>query len=125
MKQVFDFKGRKIVYTSDWVGSQLWVHVNGKTFKVEAESSNKKGRKRQESSGQNQVVAPMPGKVTKVLVTNSQSVTKGQAVLVMEAMKMEYTLKADQEGQIKAVKTQAGDQVALGQVLVEIEEPKS
>ncbi|MFN8791645.1 MAG: biotin/lipoyl-containing protein [Bdellovibrionales bacterium] len=124
MKHVFDFKGRKIVYTSDWVGSQLWVHVNGKTFKVEPDSGLKKGRKRQESSGQNQVAAPMPGKVTKVLVTNSQSVKKGQAVLVMEAMKMEYTLKADQEGQIKAVKTQAGDQVALGQVLVEIEESK-
>lgn len=125
MKNVFEHKGKKLTYSSDWVGQNLWVHVNGKTFLVEDETQAKKGRKRQEGAGHDKVLAPMPGKVTKVLVAQDQIVTKGQAVLVMEAMKMEYTLKAEVAGHVKGLKTQAGDQVSLGQVLVELEESKS
>lgn len=122
MKLMFDHKGKKLTYTSEWVGSTLWIHMNGKTFSVEDPAQAKKGRRRQESAGHNQVMAPMPGKVTKILVSQGQNVKKGQAVLVMEAMKMEYTLKADVEGSVKAIQVQAGSQVTLGQALVELTE---
>lgn len=62
----------------------------------------------------------MPGKVTKVAVQKGESVTKGQALVVMEAMKMEYTLEADRDGKVNEVNVEAGRQVALGEVLVRV-----
>ena len=62
----------------------------------------------------------MPGKVTKILVNTDQEISKGQAVLVMEAMKMEYTLKAEIAGKIGQIECQVGDQVVLGKLLVKI-----
>jgi biotin carboxyl carrier protein len=62
----------------------------------------------------------MPGKVTKILLPIDAAVTAGQAVLVMEAMKMEYTLKAEVAGTIETIDCLAGDQVVLGKTLVKI-----
>lgn len=122
MKSTFEYKGKKITYSSDWVGKSLWVHVNGKTFVVEAEQQTSRGRRKQETISHDKVMAPMPGKVTKILVVQDQTVSKGQPVLVMEAMKMEYTLKAELNGKVKKTHVEVGAQVTLGQVLVELEE---
>jgi biotin carboxyl carrier protein len=62
----------------------------------------------------------MPGKVTKILLTPGSAVEVGQAVLVMEAMKMEYTLKAEIAGEVESVNCAVGEQVALGKALVKI-----
>lgn len=121
MNQVFDFKGKKIPFFSEWVQGVLWVHVNGKTFTVNT-SAGKKSRKESAGIAHNKVLAPMPGKVTKIFVQVGQVVQKGQVVAVMEAMKMEYTLKADLPGPIKKIFTTVGAQVSLGDTLVEITE---
>ncbi|MGZ3744343.1 MAG: acetyl-CoA carboxylase biotin carboxyl carrier protein subunit [Pseudobdellovibrionaceae bacterium] len=100
----------------------LWVHYNGHTFAVEAETpsgSRKRGQKGGGSSS-DRILAPMPGKVTKILVNLNQDIEKGQAILVMEAMKMEYTLKAEVSGKIAQIECQTGDQVILGKMLVKI-----
>ena len=65
--------------------------------------------------------APMPGKVTKILLQPGAEVSAGQAVMVMEAMKMEHPIKAGVDGVIKRVAVSQGDQVKNRQVLVEIE----
>ncbi len=70
--------------------------------------------------GSGAVIAIMPGKVTRVLVEEGQSVEKGEAVCVLEAMKMENELRADQGGLVKAVHVSPGDDVEKGQVLVDI-----
>ncbi|MNU08488.1 2-oxoglutarate carboxylase large subunit [compost metagenome] len=62
----------------------------------------------------------MPGKVTKLLLGVGSAVQAGQAVLVMEAMKMEYTLKSEIAGTIETIECAAGDQVVLGKTLVKI-----
>jgi biotin carboxyl carrier protein len=99
----------------------LWVHMNGETFTVEPESS---GRKRRGAVGgaahAGEIVAPMPGKIIKVMVEANAVVKKGQALLVMEAMKMEYTLKAPADGAVSEVAAKPGDQVALGQILLQV-----
>jgi len=103
----------------------LWVHFEGRTFTVDAQPA---GRKRGKSGGgasSDKVLAPMPGKVTKILVNPAQEIAKGQAVLVMEAMKMEYTLKAEIAGKIEKIECQVGDQVVLGKLLVKIEAAKA
>jgi biotin carboxyl carrier protein len=65
--------------------------------------------------------APMPGRVVKVLVSEGDSVEAGQALLVLEAMKMEHTLRAPHAGKVSAVKAQPEDQVEADHVLVVVE----
>ncbi|MCA2980067.1 MAG: biotin/lipoyl-binding protein [Myxococcaceae bacterium] len=67
-------------------------------------------------------IAPMPGKVVKVLVRDGERVTRGQALIVLEAMKMEQTTSAPADGVVKAVQVREGDQVTAGQVLVVMED---
>jgi propionyl-CoA carboxylase alpha chain len=57
------------------------------------------------------LVAPMPGKVVKVLVTEGQEVAAGAALVVLEAMKMEHTVRAADGGTVKALHVAVGDQV--------------
>ena len=105
------------------VAGQLWVHVNGKTFVYETEAKAKsKKRSKSNKAGDGQIRAPMPGKITKLLVQEGQSAQSAQAVVVMEAMKMEYTLEADRDGKVTEVNVQAGAQVNLGEVLVRVGE---
>ncbi|MEN0057216.1 MAG: biotin/lipoyl-containing protein [Bdellovibrio sp.] len=98
----------------------LWVHHEGRTFAVESEAGSKSRRKGNKAGASDQVIAPMPGKVTKIFVTPGTEVAVGQAVLVMEAMKMEYTLKAEVAGAIEKISCAVGEQVVLGKVLVKI-----
>jgi len=65
--------------------------------------------------------APMPGKVLDVMVQPGQIVTKGEGLLVLEAMKMENVLKAEQEGTIKSVNVSVGDAVEKNNVLIDFE----
>lgn len=124
MRDLFQHKGQTLSYKCEWIQGTLWVHVNGKIYSIESQSKGRKSRKGQSGAAHNQVMAPMPGKVTKVLVQQGQVVTKGQPVVVMEAMKMEYTLKAELPGPIEKVMAQVGAQVSLGDVLVQIEQEK-
>ncbi len=66
-------------------------------------------------------IAPMPGKIIKVLVTEGESVKAGQALVVMEAMKMEHTLTAPHDGNVTALRAEPGQQVDGGAVLAVIE----
>ena len=70
-------------------------------------------------------VAPMHGMVVALLVEVGQSVSKGQSLLVLEAMKMEHVLKADKEGVITALSCRQGDQVSQGAVLVHFADPST
>jgi biotin carboxyl carrier protein len=70
--------------------------------------------------GTGAVLAIMPGKVIRLLVKPGQEVQEGQAVCVLEAMKMENELQARQSGAVQVVHVEPGDDVEKGQVLVEI-----
>lgn len=98
----------------------LWVHYKGRVFTVEAGTGHKSRKKKGAGGSSDKIAAPMPGKVTKVLLKEGSAVSAGQAVLVMEAMKMEYTLKSEIEGVIESVDCTVGEQVALGKALVKI-----
>jgi len=67
------------------------------------------------------LASPMPGKIVTVLVAEGDTVTRGQALLVLEAMKMEHTVKAPADGMIGHLPYRAGDQVDEGVVLVGFE----
>ncbi|MEO6352591.1 MAG: acetyl/propionyl/methylcrotonyl-CoA carboxylase subunit alpha [Burkholderiaceae bacterium] len=64
------------------------------------------------------LTAPMPGKVVAVLVEKGQKVKKGEALVIMEAMKMEHTIAAPADGLVEEVLYAIGDQVADGAPLL-------
>jgi len=66
----------------------------------------------------NDLKAPMPGLVLNVLVSDGQSVAKGDAVLVLEAMKIENIIKAPADGVVKKVAVVKGDKVEKNQVMI-------
>jgi 3-methylcrotonyl-CoA carboxylase alpha subunit len=68
------------------------------------------------------LTAPMPGKLVQVLVRKGDTVEKGQPLVVLEAMKMEHTVKAPRAGIVAEVGYAAGEQVEEGASLVELEE---
>jgi acetyl/propionyl-CoA carboxylase alpha subunit len=72
------------------------------------------------AAGDGQIHAPMPGKVTQVSVGAGDTVTKGQALLVLEAMKMEHTLAAPFDGTVEEMLTSVGAQVAEGLLLARL-----
>jgi biotin carboxyl carrier protein len=100
----------------------LWVHLDGETYSVDTLKRSARGaeRSRGDSADPTQIIAPMPGKIVKLMVSKGAKVAVGQVVVVMEAMKMEYTLKAHIEGEISDIRCDAGQQVNLGQVLVKL-----
>jgi 3-methylcrotonyl-CoA carboxylase alpha subunit len=67
------------------------------------------------------ILSPMPGKIIAVEVTAGQSVTKGQKLLTLEAMKMEHSLTAPFEGTIAELNAETGGQVQEGMLLVRVE----
>ena len=114
------------------------VEVNGKRFEVKmwvpeapavavggpAKVTRKAPRSSSGSGaaavGSGNVEVPMQGTIVKVLVELGQTVEVGQAVVVLEAMKMENQIAADKAGTVKEIKVKAGDTVGAGDVVVVI-----
>lgn len=71
--------------------------------------------------GGGSVIAPMHGKVVKVAVNEGDRVTKGQALVVMEAMKMEHTVTSPQDGIVQQLKAFVGAQIDDGKLLLSID----
>jgi biotin carboxyl carrier protein len=66
------------------------------------------------------ILAPMPGKIVRVLVGVGDEVTAGQGIVIVEAMKMQNEMKALRAGRVTSVTCVAGDTVNAGAVLAEI-----
>ena len=73
---------------------------------------------RDETGGDDRVTAPIPGRITRVLVQPGDVVERGAPLLVMEAMKMELTLSAPHDGKVDAIRHAVGDMVEEGTELV-------
>jgi len=67
------------------------------------------------------VIAPMPGLVLDIMVEPGDVVTEGTPLIILEAMKMENVLKAEGDGEVKAIPVTKGEAVEKRQLLIEIE----
>ena len=67
------------------------------------------------------LTSPMPGKIFKVLKEAGSAVKKGEVILILEAMKMEHSIRSDKDGKVKKVFFQVGELVQGGVVLAEVE----
>jgi biotin carboxyl carrier protein len=96
------------------------IHLawRGAVYRIEERDEDAPARHR---AGPAVLEAPMPGKVIAVRVEAGQRVSKGEEVLVIEAMKMESSLHAPKDGIVVAVHVVVGDAVAPGVVLVDLE----
>ncbi len=99
-------------------GNDLDVFFAGKHLRVRCEDRDHPGNREDTASGL--LVAPMPGRVIAVLVDRDASVEKGQALMVIEAMKMEHTIHAPVDGTVTAVAFGEGDLVEEGVELLVI-----
>jgi acetyl/propionyl-CoA carboxylase alpha subunit len=113
---VIDGRSRRAVVAR--TRDRIHVAVDGSAWSFERVDEAQTGGAGGAGSGS--VVAPMPGKVVKVLVAAGDTVTAGQPLVVVEAMKMETTLTAEIDGTVKSLHAAAGAMVDAGAVVVEI-----
>jgi pyruvate carboxylase subunit B len=104
---------------------KIYVSLDGMpeevTFETLGEYVNEaKGGERRKATEPGHVSAPLPGNVVEVLVAEGDSVKEGQALIAMEAMKMETELLANISGVIQTVYVEKGDRVTPGEILIEI-----
>jgi biotin carboxyl carrier protein len=106
--------------------SSLEFSLNGQFLSVRVSDEQalllrKLGYKTNNEQVQGQLKAPMPGKIIAVQVQAGDTVTQGQALVVLEAMKMENELKAPVSGHVSVVSATVGSSVEKNQLLIEIE----
>jgi biotin carboxyl carrier protein len=98
-----------------------WIAVGGQVGFIErasADAAPNRGRRRGTAAS---MAAAMPATVLRILVETGQTVSAGDLVLVLEAMKMEMPIRASRDGRVTAIRCAAGDLVQPGVDLVEIE----
>lgn len=101
------------------------IRVNGHDYSVSVKDKydvllDELGMDNAASKKVNDIVAPMPGLVLKVMVENGQKIKKGDAILILEAMKMENILKAPSDAIVNKVHIVSGDKVEKKQVLISL-----
>jgi biotin carboxyl carrier protein len=113
----------EVSFATDPVGG-LTVHVGSTAIPVALNGRRRWGRKDDgagSGSGPQRLVAPMPGKVVRVLVKPGDPVTARQPVVVVEAMKMENELRASREGTVAEIHVSEGMSVDAGALLLVIQ----
>jgi 3-methylcrotonyl-CoA carboxylase alpha subunit len=98
-------------------GEWVWLNEAGETFAFRRFAARGSG---QASAADGVILAPMPGKVIAVDVAEGQTVSAGQRLLVLEAMKMEHALAAPFAGRVEALAVRAGAQVQVEAVLCRV-----
>ena len=118
------------IYTVSFKGKSYTVNVSaGGTITSMGGSSDQPALSSQDSqvnsspvaNEKEDVSAPLSGTIWKILVSPNQNVKKGDTLLVLEAMKMENVLKADDVGVVKSVNVSIGEAVEKNNVLIEFE----
>jgi len=112
--------------TKEESGKQMTISINGKKQNVTITDEfdillHKLGMDKVAGTKINEVKAPMPGLVLKIMITEGQSVKKGDPLLVLEAMKMENIIKSTGEGIVKKILAQPKQAVEKNQVLLVME----
>ena len=98
----------------------LEIEVGGRRYSAEVLDPRNGGRRPRTAlgGGRQNVAAPMPGKVIRVLVREGDQVQPGQGLVVVEAMKMQNEMKALRAAQVAEVRVRDGETVGAGDTLV-------
>jgi biotin carboxyl carrier protein len=117
------FQGRSYEVRVADNGDGWRATVDGRSFAVVVEDPRNAAKRSDATLGHlhQEVRAPMPGKVIRMLVREGDEVKTGQGLAVVEAMKMQNEMKALRSGRVVRVAAKDGDTVAAGDVLVTLE----
>jgi biotin carboxyl carrier protein len=100
----------------------LQVSLRGKTFTATIiDRKHRRGGADHSDTAQKQLIAPMPGKVVRLLLEVGDEVAAGQGIVVVEAMKMQNEIKSPKAGRVLELRVGEGDTVAANQILAVIE----
>ncbi len=102
------------------VKGKLSVSLHGKLFYGEwTESAHSVGQAT--SASKADLVAQFPGKVRKILVMQDQRVKEGEPLILVEAMKMEFAIKAPYSGTVSKILVKEGQQLSPGDLMIDVE----
>ena len=109
----------------DFTSNTFIIQINDSKFTVElldeyAQLVQKMGFSLHEQTLIKNIMAPMPGLILSIEVAIGDEIKKGEAVTILEAMKMENVIKAPCDGVIKNITIKAGEAVEKGQLLIEL-----
>lgn len=99
-------------------GNELWLSTGGRAVRITETDQLEAERAHEAAAGLGPVQSPMPGTVVAVHVEPEQFVTRGSALVTVEAMKMEHSLVAAADAHVGEVLIEVGQQVAMGEDLV-------
>lgn len=102
-------------------GDDVHVHLAGETYLLRYTHNLERFADRSEAEGEAVLRAPMPGAVISVAVQAGDSVTRGQALLVIESMKMETTITASCDGTVQTLHVATGQTFDRDALLVTLE----
>ena len=102
-----------------------WVFLDGHVYVVDVEGREGMAQPfraaKRKSDDHTALAAPMPATVVAITVEPGQRVSKGEVLMVLEAMKMELPIKAPRDGSIKTIACRPGELVQPGTPLLELE----
>ncbi|MBN2682562.1 MAG: acetyl-CoA carboxylase biotin carboxyl carrier protein subunit [Bacteroidales bacterium] len=117
-------------------GNQLDIDINGTVYNVEIEREQKAiktptivrrdtapepPKPLKSNAAMKKVIAPLPGNILKIAIKEGDAIKRGGLILVMEAMKMENNILAEEDGIVTSIKVKEGGTVLQGDVLAEME----
>jgi len=119
-------EGRNVKGSAVRVKDHIYLHISGRHYVFEDVTEQDDAGIGGTSGGVvDNVIAPMPGSVIKVLVSEGEKVKQDQSLVIVEAMKMENAVHAPTDAVVKKILVTAGQQVGAGEVLIEFAEPDS
>ncbi|MGE0740041.1 MAG: biotin carboxylase N-terminal domain-containing protein [Hyphomonadaceae bacterium] len=102
-----------------WDGDHVRIFQRGDLYDVEWDTGERSAD--ESAAGDGAILSPMPGKIVSVAAKAGAKLKKGDAILVLEAMKMEHTLTAPFDGKLAELNAKAGSQVSEGVLLAKLE----
>lgn len=114
------YKKDKSKFSSERVGDKTWFTKAGWTFAKENQGYFRVKQSSSLQRGDGSLQAPMPGQILKIFVSNGQKVLEGDSLFIVEAMKMEHTLKAPFDGEISALQIKEGDSVSSEDIILKV-----
>ena len=108
------------------LGGSVWMNLDGFSYTRPSKGVHRlKKKSKLLSQSDGDIVSPMPGQVLRLNVKAGESVEEGQVLCVVEAMKMEHTLKSPFSGTIEKVDCKVGESLSLGDLVIKIKAKKS
>ncbi len=114
-------EGRSFEVHAEPAGGGYRIHTQGHDVTVEVDDPRRwagAGGRGEAADGHAEIIAPMPGKVVRVLVEEDQEVAEGEGLIVIEAMKMQNEIRSPKPGVVEQIHVRAGDTVELGMSLM-------